>query len=357
MMIYQVVPEFYQFDAISQHARHIDRMLKEAGAPTILCAQRVVPRYLATEILPVTEAFRQIRESDTILFHFSIFSPLIGTIRNLPGRKVMIYHNITPAHFFEGISRKTAEACAKGRRQLAEAASIFALALGVSHFNEAELKEAGYETTGVLPLVVETNTRDDNSFRSLNYMSEKITLLHVGKWAPNKKIEDLIKTFYCYHKINPESRLILVGRNWEWENYTVSVLDLIQRLRLQEDVMILQGLSPLELAALYRAADVYLSMSEHEGFCVPLIEAMAAACPVIAYAAGAVPETVREAGLLWEEKAYLEIAEGIRLLTTDGYLQERLRILGKARTNDFTYEAVSRRFRALLPWIAGETRT
>ena len=355
-MIYQVVPEFYQFDAISQHARHIDRMLKEAGAAAVLCAQRVVPRSLASEVLQVTEAFRRVRESDTILFHFSIFSPLVDALRDLPGRKVMIYHNITPARFFEGISRKTAEACAKGRQQLAEAASVFHLALGVSRFNEDELKMAGYEVTDVLPLVVETNTRDDRSIRSLRYLSEKITLLHVGKWAPNKKIEDLVKVFYCYHKINPESRLILVGRNWEWENYTVSILDLIQRLHLQEDVKILQGLSSLDLAALYRAADVYLSMSEHEGFCAPLIEAMAAACPVTAFEAGAIPETVGEAGLLWETKAYLDIAEGIQRLVGDESLRERFRDLGRSRAGNFTFEAVSRRFRVLLPLILGERR-
>ncbi len=355
-MIYQVVPEFYRYDAISQHARHIHGMLKDAGLPARLCARRVVPRSLAGEVQDVREAFEAVRETDTILFHFSIYSPLIDALRELPGRKVMIYHNITPARFFEGISKKTARACEKGRRQLEEAAGLFHLALGVSRFNEAELKAAGYHATGVLPLVVETNVRDDRSFRSLYYLNERITLLHVGKWAPNKKIEDIVKVFYCYHKIHPASRLVLVGRNWEWENYTVAVLDLIQRLRLQEDIEIIQGLPAPNLAALYRAADIYLSMSEHEGFCAPLIEAMASGCPVMAFSAGAVPETVRNAGILWEEKAFLGIAEGIHFLLRQKNLQGILRDRGKARAADFSVGAVTGHFKALLPEILGEGR-
>jgi len=355
-VICQVVPEFYQYDAISQHARNLARMMADAGIPSRICAQRVVPESLRADVLPVDEVFRNLRDDDVILFHFSIYTPLFDELKSLPGRKVMIYHNITPARFFDGISRKTAEACRKGARQLREAAQTFHLALGVSRFNEEALKEAGYETTDVLPLVVATNVDDGKTFRSLYYLSEKITLLHVGKWAPNKKIEDLVKVFYWYHRINPESRLVLMGRNWEWENYTVGVLDLIKRLRLQEEVKIIPGLSPRDLAALYRASDVYLSMSEHEGFCVPLIEAMAASCPVIAYRAGAVPETVGGAGLLFEKKDYPAVAEGIHAVVTREDLQNRLKTEGKKRAGVFSYDAVSERFRALLPAILGKAK-
>ena len=350
-MIYQIVPEFYQYDAISQHARHIARMVSEAGVPATLCAARVVPESLASEIRHVDDIFPNITAQDILLLHFSIFTPLIDTIKNLPCRKVMIYHNITPPHFFEGISRKTAKACRKGLQQLKEAATIFHLALGVSKFNEQDLKRVGYPTTRILPLIVETNVLNDQNIRSLYYQSEKITLLHVGKWAPNKKIEDLIKVFYCYHKINHESRLILVGRTWEWENYTVSILDLIQKLHLHQDVKIFQGLSPSNLAALYRASDLYLSMSEHEGFCVPLIEAMACGCPVIAFKAGAVPETIQTAGLLLNHKNFLEIAELIHYVIEHESLQSQLCTAGKRRAKNFSYATISQQFDTLLPFI------
>jgi len=353
-MIIQVVPEFYQYDAISQHARHIRRMLADLGTDSVICAQRVVPEDLPG-ILDMTTCLPRIGKDDVILFHFSIFTPLLSEITPLPCRKVMIYHNITPARFFEGVSRKTAEACRRGREQLKEATAVFDLALGVSRFNEQELKAAGYGATAVLPLVVETNVKDDRNARGLYYLSEKTTLLHVGKWAPNKKIEDLVKVFHWVHKIIPDSRLVLVGRNWEWENYTASVMSLIHRLNLQEHVRIIPRLSSLDLAALYRASDVYLSMSEHEGFCVPLVEAMASRSPVVAFEAGAVPETVRDAGILFREKRFHEVAEGIDTLLKDETLLEKLRGKGLSRASHFSYAQVFKQFEQLFPVISGET--
>ncbi len=354
-MFIQVVPEFYQYDAISQHARHIREMLADLGINSRICAQRIVPEGLPG-VSGMEACLENIREQDVILFHFSIFTPLLSKIAALPCRKVMIYHNITPARFFERVSRKTAVACRKGREQLSGAATVFDLALGVSRFNEQELKAAGHSHTEVLPLVVETNVKDNQNFRSLYYLSEKITLLHVGKWAPNKRIEDLIKVFHWVHHINPESRLVLVGRNWEWENYTAAILALIHRFNLQKDIRIIPHISSTDLAALYRASDLYLSMSEHEGFCVPLIEAMASRCPVIAYRAGAIPETVHDAGILYEEKRFLEIAEGIEALMENEALQEQLREKGVNRASQFSYKNVFKQFKTLLPHILGETR-
>ena len=354
-MFIQIVPEFYRYDAISQHAMHIQRMLTELGIDSKICAQRIVPEGLSG-IWDVKTCLPGVKSRDVILFHFSIFTSLLSELVSLPGRKVMIYHNITPAWFFEGISRKTAEACSRGRKQLTEAVTVFDLALGVSHFNKQELKAAGYAKIDILPLVVETNVKDTQNIRSLYYLSEKITLLHVGKWAPNKKIEDLVKVFYWLHRFKPESRMVLVGRNWEWENYTASVIEFIHRLNLRNAIRIIPYITPTDLAALYRASDVYLSMSEHEGFCVPLIEAMASRCPVIAYAAGAVPETVQNAGILYEEKRFHEVAEGIVTLLNDDTLLEEFKKRGASRASQFTYESVFEQIKQLLPLILEEMR-
>lgn len=355
-MIYQVVPEFYQYDAISQHARHIAAMFSDMDIPSEICAQRVFPESLRGEVPHVDKTFEQLRPHDTILFHFSIATPFINRVKDLPGRKVMIYHNITPARFFKDISRKTTTACEKGREQLATSTGIFDTALGVSHFNEMELKAAGYKMTGILPLVVETNIINNQTVRSLFFRSEKVTLLHVGKWAPNKRIEDIIKVFYLYHRINPESRLILVGRNWEWENYTQAVTELIHSFNLQEKVMVYQALSAPDLAALYRASDVYISMSEHEGFCAPLIEAMASGCPVIAFNAGAVAETLGNTGLLLKEKKFPEVAELTHFLMTHQTACDILIQQGKERAKAFSYKAVFEKFKFLLPIILGNVR-
>ncbi len=352
-MICQVVPDFYQYDAISQHALHISAMLSEVGIPSITCASHVFPESLRTEVPPAEETFTQLTQSDTLIFHFSIATPLVDRLKDLPCRKVMIYHNITPARFFKGVSRKTAAACEKGREQFATSTGIFDTALGVSRFNEMELKAAGYKMTGILPLVVATNIIDDRTVRSLFFQSEKVTLLHVGKWAPNKRIEDIIKVFYLYHRINPESRLILVGRNWEWENYAQAVVGLMHSFKLQEKIKIFQALSAPDLAALYRASDVYISMSEHEGFCVPLIEAMASDCPVLAFDAGAVSETLGNAGILFKSKNILEISEWIHFLMNNKKLYNSLVKKGKERAKAFSYQAVFERFKLLLPIILG----
>ena len=353
-MIFQIVPDFYQYDAISQHAVNIQTMLNELGIKNTLCARNVHPPELRTRILPVQKSLFTDDRAHAFLFHFSIYTPLIEELADTPCRKVMIYHNITPARFFQGLSNQAFTACERGRHQLKGVAGIFDLALAVSAFNEGDLKAAGYARTGVLPLVVNTNVHDDGTLRSLWLESEKTTLLHVGKWAPNKKIEDLVKTFYFYHKINPESRLVLVGRNWEWENYTQGVIGLIHRLGLWEDIRIISQVLPENLAALYRASDVYVSMSEHEGFCVPLIEAMASHLPVVAYEAGAVSETIQNAGVLAHTKNFAELAEVIHTVVTRPSLKTTLIEKGAQRARAFSYPRVLSQLQEMLPLIQGK---
>ena len=353
-MIFQIVPDFYQYDAISQHAVNIQTMLNELGIKNTLCARNVHPPELRTRILPVQKSLFTDDGAHTLLFHFSIYTPLIEELADIPCRKVMIYHNITPARFFQGLSNQAFTACERGRHQLKGAAGIFDLALAVSAFNAEDLKAAGYARTGVLPLVVNTNVHDDGTLRSLWLESEKTTLLHVGKWAPNKKIEDLVKTFYFYHKINPESRLVLVGRNWEWENYTQGVIGLIHKLGLWEDIRIISQVLPENLAALYRASDVYVSMSEHEGFCVPLIEAMASHLPVVAYKAGAVSETIQDAGVLAHTKNFAELAEVIHTVVTRPSLKTTLIEKGAQRARAFSYPRVLSQLQEMLPLIQGK---
>ena len=353
-MIYQIVPDFYQYDAISQHAVNIQAMLDELGVKNTLCARNVHPPALRTKISPVRKSQFAAERSNILLFHFSIYTPLIEELADTPCRKVMIYHNITPAHFFRGLSRQAFKACERGRHQLKNAAGIFDLALAVSSFNEQDLKAAGYAHTGILPLVVNTNVHNDRSSRSIWFESEQTTLLHVGKWAPNKKIEDIIRTFYFYHKINPESRLVLVGRNWEWENYTQAVIGLIQRLELWESIRIIDQVRPEDLAALYRTSDIYISMSEHEGFCAPLVEAMASHLPVIAYEAGAVSETIQDAGILSHTKNFAEFAEIIHAVISQPSLKTALIKKGMRRAQDFSYPNILSQLQEILPLIQGK---
>jgi glycosyltransferase involved in cell wall biosynthesis len=153
-------------------------------------------------------------------------------------------------------------------------------------------------------------------------------ILFVGRISPNKKQEDVIRAFCCYRKeYDPESRLILIGSAGSMENYLEALKDYVRQLGLEESVVFPGHIRFAEILAYYRTADVFLCMSEHEGFCVPLVEAMYFGVPIAAYAAAAVPDTLGNGGLLLDSKepAYAAAAmdriirdEGLRALIRKG---------------------------------------
>jgi len=172
------------------------------------------------------------------------------------------------------------------------------------------------------------------------------TVLHVGRFAPNKRIEDLVRAFHVYRRINPKSRLLLVGTDAGLENYSAAVRALAERLGTP-DVHFLGHIDFRQLCACYRLADLYVAMSEHEGFCVPLLEAMHFGVPIVAFAAGAVPETLGGAGLLFREKRFEEVAELMHLAVSDPALRAGLVAAGRGRLEHFAPRAIERELRAL----------
>lgn len=167
-------------------------------------------------------------------------------------------------------------------------------------------------------------------------------VLHVGRIAPNKRIEDVIKSFYFLRKYrDPQARLRLVGIDTDTELYSFSLRELAAYLGIGESVEFVGGLADDEVRAMYEASDVYLCMSEHEGFCLPLIEAMHFRLPVVAFAAGAVPATLGEAGILVTEKRHSDIGELLWRVATDATLREAVISTGVARVGAFTYERFS----------------
>jgi glycosyltransferase involved in cell wall biosynthesis len=166
--------------------------------------------------------------------------------------------------------------------------------------------------------------------------------------VPNKRIEDLLKVFYFYRKrIDPDSRLFLVGIDTDMEIYSFALRQMIHDLALR-GVLFCGRVSQRELVTYYRLAHVYLCMSEHEGFCVPLLEAMHFGVPVIAYAAGAVPETLGEAGALASRKDFPELAELSALLCMDRELRGSMVAAGRERVREFLPDAVAPVLRRLL---------
>ncbi|MEO8502060.1 MAG: glycosyltransferase family 4 protein, partial [Vicinamibacteria bacterium] len=253
------------------------------------------------------------------------------------------YHNITPPHFFFPFHPHLARLCYHGKRELEAFAKRSALGLGVSEFNRKELEAAGFKPTGVLPLVVDWSRYDESpSPVMLQRLAglEGPTILFVGRIVPNKKIEDLITSFAAFQRHHsPKSRLLLVGDSVGHERYLSRLLETVHDLRVQ-NVIFTGQVTQADLIAAYRSAQAFLCLSEHEGFCVPLLEAMHFGLPVLAYDAAAVSETMNGGGLLLDNKDPVLVAATLdRVLTDESFraavLTSQARTLSAAKALDF----------------------
>ncbi len=286
------------------------------------------------------------QSEDVLLFHYSLGSALSDYLLALPQKLLLRYHNVTPPHFLVGANPWLRAGAAKGRRDLPLFASRTALALADSTFNEQDLAAAQFPKTAVLPLIQPNdlfNTQPDLDL--LNQLHDGCTnLLFVGRIAPNKRQEDLLKTLYFYRQIDPTARLLLVGSEDGAGSYGRFLRTFAQELGLETAVQFSGHVSLAQLAAYYRTASVYVCLSEHEGFCQPLVESMRFGLPIVAYASTAVPGTLGNAGILLQEKNYPVLAELIHLLVTDSALREKV-IAGQAeRATAFNQEQLLAQF-------------
>jgi glycosyltransferase involved in cell wall biosynthesis len=337
MVINQWVPAAHRGDAIGDSARRVRDMLRRQGHTSDIFAL-TIDDDLRGDVLPFADAAA--RRGDVTIFHFALPSPMTAAFATLDGARVLQYHNITPASFFAPYAPGLFRLAALGRQELASLRGRVDLALGDSEFNRQELEALGFAATGVMPIAVNTERITSGPPRPA---LEKIlgdglmNILFVGRIVPNKKIEDHIRLAEIYKRyVDSHYRFIFVGRTDGVPAYYAQVRALVAELRMLPDRFWFTGPVPDEdLAAFYRWADVYVSLSEHEGFCVPLIEAMAADVPVLAYAAGAVPETLGGAGLLFSPKDLEVAAEMLGMLVYDRPLRQRILAGQRRRLEDF----------------------
>ena len=339
--VHQVLAALSYGDAIGNEALAIQGHLRRAGFESDIFAERVHPR-MASLARPLWE-YREVSAPETVcLFHFSIGSAAGRLVYHAPDRLVCIYHNITPAHWFTTFHRHLAGLCYHGRRELAAFADRSELALGDSEFNRRELEAAGYRRTGVLPIVLDLNAyrRPGSAVVRRLYDDGATNLVFVGRIIPNKRIDDLIRVFTVYQRhVEPFSRLLLVGDHRGHERYYDRLQEMVRRFDLDEVVFTGQ-LDDDELLACYSVADLFLCLSEHEGYCVPLVEAMLFEVPVFAYEAGAVAETLRGGGILLKEKKPEVVAELIACVLGDAGLRRAVlasqeRAVQELRRTDF----------------------
>jgi L-malate glycosyltransferase len=307
--VHQVLATLGYGDAIGHEVLGIQRVLHAAGYESEIFVETADPR-LEHLTINYRDMVGHVSPDDVLIHHFSIGSHASRTAYALPGHMILVYHNITPPEYFIGIHKDLVKLCFRGRRELTAYVERCDLALGDSEYNRQELEAAGFRSTGVLPVVPDFTHLDvppDPTMAS-QFDDEWTNVLFVGRVIPNKKIENVIRAFHAYRaRHNPRSRLLLVGSYGGFDKYLAMLQSLMARL-CTPDVHVLGHVSNEELSAIYDVADLFLCASEHEGFCVPLIEAFHRRVPVLAYAATAVPATMDGGGVLYDTRDPVDVA-------------------------------------------------
>jgi len=335
-------------DAVSDQVFIIQRWLRELGFVSEIYAERIRPG-LEDRVRPARE-YRPHTTETCLIHHHAIGSDIADRLQDVGLPQILIYHNITPPTFFALSNPVLASALDKGRRQLEELRSRTLLALGDSDYNERELIELGFSPTGVLPIVLDESQFDVpiNEVLAAECDRSRPLILFVGRFAPNKRQEDLLKLNYYLRRISPRARIVLVG-SADFTEYIEWQKERAKDLGMDESAVSFAGhVSHQDMLTYYRCADVYVSMSEHEGFGKPLIESMYCGLPVIAYASSAVPDTLGDTGILFHHKDYEGLAELIDKVTKDELLRQRIIDRQKRRVQTFLEPQVRRQWESYL---------
>jgi L-malate glycosyltransferase len=339
--IHQVLATLGYGDAIGHEVLGIQGVLRRKGYESEIFVESADYR-----LEPLTRDYRELVDfshpDNLLIHHFSLGSKASRTAFALPDRMALIYHNITPPEYFVGVHRTLARQCFGGRRELRAYADRSDLALGDSEFNRQDLEQLGFPRTAVLPVVpgfAHLELQPDGLVAD-QFDDAWTNIVFVGRVIANKKIEDLIRFFHAYHTMfNARSRLLIVGAHGGFERYLASLNQLTASLGLH-DVHFVGHVTDEALVAYYQIADLFLCASEHEGFCVPIVESFYMEVPVIAYAATAVPATMDGAGVLYDDKDPVYVAALIDAVVSNCPVQEaivagQLEAVRRLRSKDF----------------------
>ncbi len=323
MRVLQILPSVCRGDTISNDALEIYGELSDHRIRTHIYAEHIGPgissrRVSRMEELPV------LKKEDVIIYHLSTESGMyehIQEIRKNYGCNIIFrYHNITPPDYFEPFSKDMAQRCYMGLEEARKIREIPTLVLTVSDYDRAQLRKIGYSCPIMIlaPLVPLAEYTIDPAEEVMNRypLNEYINLLSVGQIVPHKRIERLMDIYDSYRRtVDDKARLFLVGSTMEVPEYYEYLENYRRKLGYHEDEIIFTGhVAFNEMIAYYRIADVFLCMSEAEGFGMPLVEAMYYQVPVLAYEAGAVPETLGGSGVLLPTSQPGDVADVIRTI-------------------------------------------
>jgi len=333
--IHQILKTIVPGDAISTHTLEIQKVLRQQGYDSEIFVETCHPA-LVTQTHTIAEYARYSSPATVVIFHFSQGTPLADYVLELPDRLVLIYHNITPEHFFRRVHHEAWLSLIMGREQLPALARKAVMGLADSEFNRRELVQSGCRQTGVLPIILDFQSYDlpDSLLVTTMFAEDVPTFLFVGRVTPNKGHEQLLKFLYYYHKIDSSARLIIVGQYYGFEPYLYKLNRMESRLRL-ENVYFTGHVSHQELCTYYRHADLFTCFSVHEGFCVPLVEAMLFNVPIMAVSGTAIDDTLGPAGIILTSPDPLLAAETAACLLGNARLRDQVLATQRERLHFF----------------------
>jgi glycosyltransferase involved in cell wall biosynthesis len=354
----QVIPSLASRDAIGVHTINLRDGLRAVGIDSDIYYGSYTPD-VQHEGRSVTELGRVGRQR-WLMYQSSIGSPVYDILAARAEPKLVNYHNITPAPLLRDWEPNVGYEVALGRTQLARLAEYSQFAVADSAFNESELHALGYRDTAVVPLLIDMHKKSDAPDPALTaaLANEKkahggADLLFVGKISPHKAPHDLVKMLSVLRRLyDPAARLHLVGSPLG-ETYEPILRSFIDELGLHDAVRFPGSVTGAELEAYFTSSDVFVCASDHEGFCVPIAEAMGHGLPIVAYGVAAVPETVADAGLVLPDKSPGLFAAAVHRVLTDQALSQTLSAAGMARAAQFDLPSSVNRFVSLVQRAIG----
>ena len=339
---HQFAPTIAYGDAVGNDCFELQRLYWSRGVRSDLFAAEAKP-----EVRQFVQPWRDLEkasvEGTSLQVHISMGNDALWDIAKLPHRKTVIYHNITPAHFFAGLNDHARRYSEIGREQLAEFAKVSELGIADSEYNRKELLRVGFAKTAVVPIIVDWSAFDVEPdpavMRELS--DERTDILAVGQILPQKAVHKVVEAFAKYRESDRTARLWLVGSHAMSEAYLGQVREAIKANGLERAVTLTGSVPMAALVAYYRGATALVTLSEHEGFCVPLLEAMRSGLPIVASDAGAIPDTLGDAGILLSDTSPETVAAALERAVRDATLRKDLIARGQRHLLAFTPEAVA----------------
>lgn len=362
--IHLVSTNAFERDAVGNFALGLHRLIRANGIPCQLYASQFDPALRET-VRHTCELFTRAERDDVLLVNFSIFEPWLPRLAELPAKKILYFHNITPARFLQVYDAEYAAHCTDGLAQLeyldrfdalmanstSSAQALVAATLDDDQNDDDDDQDNAKldREIAIGPPIIGPKAWHDVGAEPVELPPQSTKLLYVGRIAPHKRVEDLFALFEEYHALDPDSALLIIGAA-RFEGYIGFLRYLLKSeyAALAEHIHFMDSVSDGQLKTLYQSCSAFVTMSEHEGFCVPLVEAMTFDKPVFAFAEDAVLETLGRSGRVFYSKEFDAIAADLRSVLTTSWKQRSIVAAQRERMQQIVKQSDGQAFWAAL---------